>query len=50
MVTLNAATLRLEYPPVTVKSAQDTSVAVLFRAQYLNIVSPDTAILHLMEM
>jgi len=49
-VTLNAQLLRLDYLPVIVDSAQDTIVAVLFRAQHLNMVFPDTAILHLMKV
>ena len=50
LVTLNAQLLRLDYLPVIVDSAQDTIVAVLFRAQHLNMVFPDTAILHLMKV
>ena len=49
-MTLNAQLLRFDYLPVIVNSAQDTIVAVLFKAQHLNMVFPDTAILHLMEI
>ena len=49
-MTLNAQLLRFDYLPVIVNSAQDTIVAVLFKAQHLNMVFPDTAILHLMKM